>query len=125
MTSLTEGTDSYVAICLDLDAPYQTLSIISPLIHWLQADLKSSSTGVLESPNSPIMDWLPVTPPPLSGPHRYTFLLYKQPENLDKEGLRKTWEGTGMFGRTRFDIDGFVKENGLTDMVAATYFENA
>lgn len=98
---------------------------MSPIVHWIQASLNSSASGSLESQATPIIEWLAPTPPPLSGAHRYLFMLYEQPAAFDQAKWEEKYKGVSVMGRTRFDVDGFVSEAGLKDMVAATYFENA
>ena len=53
------------------------------------------------------------------------FLLYEQPEEFES-AAGKYWpeEGKeiGIWGRVRFDLDGFVRECGLGEVVAVNYF---
>lgn len=72
-----------------------------------------------------IANWIGPEPPPGSGPHRYVFLLYEQPEGFEAAGKKYApAEGKemGIWGRVRFDLDGFEREVGLGKAVAANYF---
>ena len=113
----------YVAICVDLDGPFPTLPFLSPILHWIQPDMQPTSDHTLESQNSCLVDWAAANPPPYSGPHRYLFILYKQPadlESADWEFLFK--KPVGVWPRVRWNLDDFAKKAGLCEMVAAEWF---
>jgi phosphatidylethanolamine-binding protein (PEBP) family uncharacterized protein len=127
---LSLATGAYIVVGLDIDAPFQSLTALSPLLHWLQPGLKPSGaidgTSRLESSTTPsIANYLGPFPPPGSGPHRYLFLLYEQPVTFDaaKYGLAG---GThvGVWPRTRYDLGAFEKEAQLGPVVAANYFKS-
>jgi phosphatidylethanolamine-binding protein (PEBP) family uncharacterized protein len=122
------GTGTYLVISLDIDAPFPSFNILSPILHWIQPDLKSSG---LESPTtnnnktlssaSPfIANYIGPAPPPGSAPHRYVFLLYEQPEKYVSPGGKG--KNVGMWPRVRYDLDAFEKEAGLGAVIAANYF---
>lgn len=65
-------------------------------------------------------------PIPVSGPHRYVFLLYEQPSGFDAKKFMPQAEGQEfpMMQRIRFDPSKFVKEAGLGEVLAGNYFES-
>ncbi|KAL4877749.1 phosphatidylethanolamine-binding protein [Aspergillus karnatakaensis] len=114
---LLEGT--YAVISLDIDAPFRSWNVLSPIVHWIQTDLTSNSKDLgLESSGVPVVPWLPAGPPPGAAPHRYLFLLYRQGELMEKQ------EGASLtrLQRMRFDVDGMVGRLGLGEIVAVNYF---
>lgn len=121
-----------MAICLDLDAPFASAPLLSPILHWLQPGLHASSSTSgqrdveLDSSSTRfVADWAPAGPPPGAAPHRYVFLLYNQPDGFDgKKFGQPAAEGEkfGMLKRMRYDFGKFVKEAKLSDPVAANYF---
>ncbi|KAF4979170.1 hypothetical protein FZEAL_4543 [Fusarium zealandicum] len=120
------GKGPYMAICVDLDAPYVTFPLLSPIVHWIQPGMQPNEAGILEYPGSCVVDWLQPTPPPLSGPHRYVFILFEQPSTCDTSKLEQTFDKpVGVAKRVRWDMDQWVKEAGLGGMVAATWFNSA
>jgi phosphatidylethanolamine-binding protein (PEBP) family uncharacterized protein len=62
-------------------------------------------------------------PPPGSGPHRYIFLLYEQPEGFDVSKYAPAGgKPLGVMGRMRYDLTKFEKEAKLGPVIAANYF---
>lgn len=63
---------------------------------------------------------------PVSGPHRYVFLLYEQPSGFDAKKFMPQAEGQEfpMMQRIRFDPSKFVKDAGLGEVLAGNYFES-
>ena len=119
MTGELQGP--YIAICIDLDAPYVSAPVLAPILHWIQPGLEPNGDGVLEAKSKSSVDWAAPAPPPLSGAHRYVFMIYHQPASFAK------WEQqfekpNGLFARVRWDADEFVKVAGLGEMVAASWF---
>lgn len=121
---LTEADpkQTYLALTLDLEAPYPSASLLSPLLHWMQPGLKAGSiveAWPLNSEEPALASFIPATPPPFSGPHKYLTLLYKQPEGFDPKEF-----GSMVTGRVKFDFEGFVDEAKLGDdsLVAAHHF---
>lgn len=120
-------TGKFIVVALDLDAPYKAAPVISSLCHWIQADLQpSGSDNNLTSPTPPVVDYIGANPAPFSmAPHRYVFMLFKQPDGFDASKLEcayKEGESYPMTWRMRFDLEGFVKDAGLGEWVAANYF---
>ncbi|EYE90521.1 YbhB/YbcL family Raf kinase inhibitor-like protein [Aspergillus ruber CBS 135680] len=127
-STATNANKTYLLVSIDLDGPFPSFSILSPILHWIQPSLhpapsEDGTTTILKA-NAPfIANWIGPEPPPGSSPHRYVFLLYEQPEEFEVH--RYTSEGgkeMGIWGRVRFDLDGFAREIGLGEVVAANYF---
>ncbi|KAJ5246184.1 phosphatidylethanolamine-binding protein [Penicillium chermesinum] len=111
----------YTAICLDLDAPFRSFNLASPIAHWVQTDLSASSPESLElkSAQAPVAPWIAAGPPPGAAPHRYLVLLYEQlPSLSDAPNL----EPFSTFQRVRIDVDALTKKLHLGEMVAVNYF---
>lgn len=116
---------TYLCICLDTDAPFVSLPFLSPILHWLQTDLviTTPSAGLLTSTTTPLCTYAPPGPPPISGPHRYIFLLFKQPEGFDAEKFKsKTAPEVPVKERMWYDFGGFEKGAGVGEVVAVNYF---
>lgn len=113
-------------ICLDLDPPFKSFAVLGPALHWIQPGLKSSDrAGKLAYTDSYICDYAGPGPPPVSGPHRYIFLLYEQPADFDlKKYAPPAGQKVGISKRVRYDLEAFEKEAGLGAVVAANYFES-
>ncbi|KIW98571.1 uncharacterized protein Z519_00232 [Cladophialophora bantiana CBS 173.52] len=114
--------EKFLVVSLDLDAPFPSFAPLSPALHWLQAGLAvQGASGDLTSPDPAIASWAGPGPPPISGPHRYIFLLYEQPADFDTRMFTKT-RGFGIRDRMRWDLSRFEKQAKLRPAVAATYF---
>ncbi|KAF9735407.1 hypothetical protein PMIN01_06812 [Paraphaeosphaeria minitans] len=138
----------YIALSLDVDAPSPSFPLLSPILHYLHTDLvaaappsppisetdtatdtwvqltPSSGEGTLEAP---LTSWLPPGPPRFSAPHRYIFLVWEQPENMGREEVRVTLglgqEESGLWGKIRYDTEGFVEKLKLGEIVAGTWMD--
>jgi phosphatidylethanolamine-binding protein (PEBP) family uncharacterized protein len=123
------STENLLAISLDPDAPFPSFSFLGPILHWVQPDLtptpsdSDSSITTLNSASPQIMDYAPPGPPPGSSPHKYVFLLFKQPPGFDsKKYVPKGQQEMGIKARIRTDVEKWVAEKGLGPVVAANYF---
>nr|POF03444.1 protein d1 [Quercus suber] len=122
------GTGPYIAICLDIDAPFPSLPVLGPILHWIQPGLIPSTgadgSKTLTAPGVPfVADYIGPAPPPGSGPHRYVFFLYDQPADFDA----KKWAPAGgkplaTYKRMRYSLADFEKEAKLGSVIAANYF---
>jgi phosphatidylethanolamine-binding protein len=115
-----------VAICVDLDGPFPSFNFLSPILHWIQSDLHApSASTALSTEAAFIADYIGPGPPPGSSPHRYVFLLYRQPEGFDAE-LYAPANGAkyGHMARMRFDLAGFEERAKLGKPIAVNYFKS-
>ncbi|KAK9424544.1 putative Phosphatidylethanolamine-binding protein [Seiridium unicorne] len=119
---------TYLLLGLDLDAPFATLPILGPVLHGILPGFQTSgeSSTVLKSEVPVVAEYIAPAPPPLSGPHRYVFLLYEQPAAFDAKKFRpqKDGEEFPIMKRVRFDPDNFVKEAELGEVLAGGWFES-
>jgi phosphatidylethanolamine-binding protein len=109
----------YFVINLDLDAPFVSLPILGPILHWIQYDLTVGEGGVLEGEEA--CSWIAPRPPLASGPHRYVFALFEQPETLEK-GVVAPEGGYSMGMRIRYDFAGLEKKIGLGEVLGGNWF---
>ena len=122
------STESYIVIGLDIDAPFQSLPVLSPILHWIQPGLKpertSDGTASLTASDTPfVVNYIGPAPPPGSGAHRYVFLLYEQPAGFDgKKHAPAGGAKMGNWPRMRYDLGAFEKEAKLGPVIAANYF---
>lgn len=118
---------SYLLLALDLDAPFPFLPVLGPILHGMLPGLKASAgSSELSAEAPPVAGYIGPAPPPLSGPHRYVFFLYEQPAAFDAKNFTPQKEGQAfpMTQRIRFDLDNFVKEAGLGEVLAGGWFES-
>ncbi|KAL4815625.1 phosphatidylethanolamine-binding protein [Aspergillus spinulosporus] len=120
----SEGTGKYTAISIDIDAPFTSWNVLSPIVHSIQTDLQiDKSSGELKSDEDALAPWLPAGPPPAAAPHRYIFILYAQkPDSSIPEEVKRKWRFTSTLQRMRFDLDKIVRELGLGEVVGVNYF---
>ncbi|GAA5865507.1 hypothetical protein JCM8547_001270 [Rhodosporidiobolus lusitaniae] len=107
----TPGEESkYVILLADPDAPSKEDPKWGPFRHWTLADVVPG-----QSPGTTLTTYMGPAPPPKTGPHRYVFLVYKQPVDHTPE--------LGVDGdeRSKFDILGFAKKNEL-ELVGVNFF---
>ncbi|KAJ5619064.1 protease inhibitor (Tfs1) [Penicillium lagena] len=115
-------TKTYLAISLDIDAPFPSFDVLGPILHWIQPNVKVSGESL--STDAPfVANYIGPAPPPGSSPHRYTFFLYEQPEGFDyKKYAPADGKTLGNWSRMRYDLDAWAKEIGLGDVLAFNYF---
>ncbi|KAF1975441.1 hypothetical protein BU23DRAFT_458286, partial [Bimuria novae-zelandiae CBS 107.79] len=111
-------------ISLDLDAPLTTFPFLSPILHICRTGLSCADAGAdeqgwtrLAAIEQPAAQWTPPKPPRISGPHRYVFIVWVQPE-----GMMGWGEDVGLGKRVRWDLEGFVKKLGLGEIVGGAWF---
>ncbi|EME80522.1 uncharacterized protein MYCFIDRAFT_31574, partial [Pseudocercospora fijiensis CIRAD86] len=122
---LSKPDKTYLIIALDLDALFVNIPILGPILHWIQPGLKASADNVLTTNEPFVADYIGPAPPPLSGPHRYCFFLYEQPENFDGRKYAPPNGGKlSAMKRMRFDVEGFENEVGLGVIVGCAYFRS-
>lgn len=115
---------TYLVVSLDIDAPYPSATVFSPILHWIQSGLTvNTSTGQLTSSDPTVASYIGPAPPPLSSPHRYIFVLYEEPAGFDA-AARAPADGKPFptWPRVRFGTDDWAKEAGLGEALAVNYF---
>ncbi|RMJ21365.1 protease inhibitor Tfs1, partial [Aspergillus sp. HF37] len=116
--SLLSPTKTYLAISLDLDAPYPFLKFLSPVLHWIQPGLRvsrdESGAAVLKADAPFVANYMSPEPPLASGRHRYVFLLYEQPDGFEaRKYAPPHGRLMGVWARVRFGFDEWAREVGL------------
>lgn len=119
-------TATYMVVALDLDAPFPSFTALGPILHWIQPGFKASeSTQTLTSTDPFVSNYIGPAPPPFSGPHRYVFYLYEQPEGFDgKKHAPPGGKPVATTSRMRYDLDEWVKKAGLGQPIAVNYFKS-
>ncbi|KAL7928253.1 putative protease inhibitor [Trichoderma chlorosporum] len=126
--SFNAATGTYIIVCLDLDAPFRSFSLLSPINHWIQSGLVPKPTGdgilKLQFEDTPaIAFYAGPGPPPRSSPHRYVFILYEQPVDFDHTlHICTGGKPISTIQRIRYDLSAFEKEAKLGPVVACNYF---
>ncbi|CAK3965981.1 Hypothetical predicted protein [Lecanosticta acicola] len=122
---------TYLVVMLDLDAPYASFPILGPLLHWIQPGVRATTSGSLTYTQSDpfLVDYIGASPPPGSGPHRYAFFVYEQPDGFELKRLSTRYgsaggQKVGAAKRVRFDLDAFEREAGLGRSLGCTYVKS-
>ncbi|CAE6420458.1 unnamed protein product [Rhizoctonia solani] len=111
----------YVFFLLDPDAPSHSNPKWSEVRHMFAGNLtiegdseRVPGSVVLGNSTEPVNDYMPPSPPPGSGFHRYVALLYAQPPDFDYSFLNTS-------DRFGFNITQFSKKSGLGTPIAGTF----
>ncbi|XP_032789425.2 protein D3 [Daphnia magna] len=108
--------DLFTFCLTDPDAPSREVPLLREFQHWLVVNVPGNDLKKGET----LTTYLGSQPPLLSGLHRYTFLVYKQPQYLtcDEDRLpNKTLKGRG-----KFSIQKFAAKYNLGQPVAGNVF---
>ncbi|KAF2741394.1 putative protease inhibitor [Polyplosphaeria fusca] len=125
------ATAKYVVIELDLDAPFTSMALLSPILHAIWTDMapegEPDADGFtkLTSSMKPFCDYAPPGPPPISGPHRYVFMVWEQPQEFN--GLKVKQEigfpdKAGVGARVRWNQERIEKLMNLSTCLGGNYF---
>ncbi|CAF3742855.1 unnamed protein product [Adineta steineri] len=111
----------YTLIMFDPDTPNPKLNILSSILHWIVHDLLPCNSTNPRAPLDLPPNTMYAQPTPLSfAPHRYTFLLCRQPPNPVYDFQLQT---VGITGNTRplFNIKQYLIKSNLT-VVSGNFF---
>ncbi|KAI9765920.1 MAG: hypothetical protein M1840_007061 [Geoglossum simile] len=120
------GEGKYVVIMMDLDVVFNGTN--TNLVHWIQGDFGASDgSPKLSSSQGPIAPYLSPAPPAGQN-HRYVQMLFKEPR-----GFSIPASFTAIFAnltasvvnRIGFDLNKFIAEAKLDDLVAGNFFRVA
>jgi len=93
----------------------------SEMCHWIMTNLTSSTSRETESlslKEGELIEYLPPSPPPKTGKHRYVFVLLKgHTSTLNTPKDRKHWG----YGKVRHGVQDWANENKL-EVVGANFF---
>lgn len=117
-----------MVLLVDEDVPRNDTRV--QLLHWLQPNLVSqngslnltvdvTATGASPAVGAP---YLPPTPPGGSGAHRYTFLLYEQPDMwMFPTNYSQLNPPSDSSARSPFNVSDFVTAAGLGQVIGANF----
>ncbi|OQO02498.1 hypothetical protein B0A48_12025 [Cryoendolithus antarcticus] len=106
---------NYTIFLLDPDAPNPTTPILKDYLHLLISD--AQPVCITTQKRKTLASYM--SPTPLSvAPHRYTFLVYRQPKNYVPPPSLNYAPGA----RNNFDLAAYVKQGGLQGPVGANYY---
>ncbi|KAB8304875.1 hypothetical protein EYC80_004206 [Monilinia laxa] len=112
-----------IVVILDLDAPFPSFGFHALILHWILSGRKAGRGNALTSDTPFIANYIGPAPPPGSGPYRYSFYLFEQPEDLDGEKYAPAGGKTlSNWFRMRYDLDNWQKTAKLGEPLAANYF---
>ncbi|KAK2167180.1 hypothetical protein LSH36_31g00011 [Paralvinella palmiformis] len=115
-----ELTKTYLLLMVDVDAPMREYPLLADYIHWMIADIPGFDlrNGVMSSIRATeLIAYMPPSPPPGSGLHRYQFFLFESPEDSTADDL----VGYSPDFRARFNLTEFVIRNNLCYNLRATF----
>ena len=99
----------------DPDAPTRSVRFLKSFLHWLVVNIPG---GDVSKGETQVRYKGPMTPP-LTGLHRYIFLLYEQQDKLEECEAPTD----SMPGRVRFNHRKFAKKHKLSEPIAANFFQ--
>ncbi len=110
-SAVAEDGSTYCVFFLDPDAPSRAKPESRCWLHWAWGNCSGSDvlTGEYNKSGQELIPYITPAPPRGSGPHRYTYLLFKQ----EGESLLEAWDK--QHDRTKFNVKTFMEENQLGD----------
>ncbi|KII94530.1 hypothetical protein PLICRDRAFT_33328 [Plicaturopsis crispa FD-325 SS-3] len=108
--------DTFVVATIDLDAPTPQDPSEAEIRHFLGSNFKLTRGALLANFTPAISNWLQPTPPAGSDPHRYVFLLFKQPAGFNEQTLVNSSTSV-----TNFNLSSFAAAVGLGNPLGGTF----
>ena len=111
---------TFTLILTDPDATSRDNPTLSEMCHWVLTNLTAPVTdGAKVTEKDELVEYLPPTPPPKTGKHRYVFVLLEgqQGQNLSPPKDRKHWG----YQKVRHGVRDWAKENRLS-VIGANFF---
>ncbi|KAI0101559.1 PEBP-like protein [Nemania sp. FL0031] len=120
----------YIAVSIDLDAPFPSFSVLGPILHGLHIDLVPGTVdgdgfAPLEGPTEWLVPYIGPGPPKPSAPHRYVFMVFEQPPALDTAKIRSLLglaPEVKLTSRMWWNEESFEKKLGLGEVLAGNYY---
>jgi phosphatidylethanolamine-binding protein (PEBP) family uncharacterized protein len=118
----------YTLILTDPDAPSRKDPKNREWCHWVVVNIpaNSLSVSVSVSDGDTLVMFVPSAPPKHSGLHRYTYLVYKQPNRMDtsKEHIITNKSG-GIIGRPNWSAKQFVNKHfgGQAELISGNFYQ--
>ncbi|KAH7397319.1 phosphatidylethanolamine-binding protein [Pyrenochaeta sp. MPI-SDFR-AT-0127] len=113
ITSTTSSlrTQSFTFFLIDPDAPTPADPKFGYWRHWVVTKISSTASSDITKSGTTLTQYLAPGPKDESGPHRYLFLLFKEPEGLNLE--KNDVGGEEFVDRRSFRAEEFVNRHGL------------
>ncbi|EXJ76972.1 hypothetical protein A1O3_10129 [Capronia epimyces CBS 606.96] len=118
--SISAKNLTFTLALTDPDAKSRDKPIWSEMCHWIVTNLTTPEPALHLSKAQPgeLEEYLPPSPPPKTGSHRYVFVLLEgDASNLEAPSDRKHWG----YGKVRHGVRDWAGENNLT-VVGANFF---
>ncbi|KAA1473483.1 PEBP-like protein [Dentipellis sp. KUC8613] len=116
---------AFVLAMVDPDAPTPQNTSLAQVRHIIAGDIHvspgSTNRSQLVNSSAALTEYLNPSPPPGSDPHRYTILLFVQPDNFATQAAGLINSSADAV-RTGFNLSTFASHVGLGDPVAGTFF---
>ncbi|RPB03998.1 PEBP-like protein [Choiromyces venosus 120613-1] len=106
----------YIILMVDPDSPSRGDVAVPQVLHYLKTDFTVSEFTNLASPVTPALKYVGPDASVGTGPHRYIFLLYVQPEGFAVKGVPSETNRGG------FNVSNWGEINGLKRAVAGIHF---
>uniref|UniRef100_A0A914C8Z1 Uncharacterized protein n=1 Tax=Acrobeloides nanus TaxID=290746 RepID=A0A914C8Z1_9BILA len=101
----------YTLIMADPDAPSRSDPKNRDYLHWMVVNVP----GCRVNEGEEVVPYAGATPPPKTGPHRYTLLAFQQPGEIHDVAPKQK--------RSGFKVNKFVLEHHLGDPIAGNFFQ--
>ena len=89
-------------------------------LHWMVVNIDCAAGSTMVGMGKTVASFIPSSPPPGTGFHRYVFLLYKQ---MDKAGRQMPIDPIEPANRGKFDVKAFADKWGLMGPVKAIHYK--
>ena len=106
----------YVILMIDPDSPSRDDVVVPQVLHYLKTDFSVSEFTDLASSVNPSLSYVGPSASVGTGPHRYIFLLYVQPDGFAVKGVPSESNRAG------FNVSDWRVTNGLKAAVAGIHF---
>ncbi|XP_044742009.1 protein D3-like [Chrysoperla carnea] len=107
----------YLLVMTDPDAPSRAQPTLREFVHWLVGNIPGDNVCSGET----IIEYVPSAPPQNSGDHRYTFLIYEQPGQIEFDEPRIS--NTSISGRPNFSIRNFANKYGFGEPIFGNFYQ--
>ncbi|KAI0260104.1 PEBP-like protein [Gloeopeniophorella convolvens] len=110
------GRGPFVVAAVDLDAPTPQDPTSAQIRHFLGGDFVLHTGGALANTTPALTEFHQPTPPAGSDPHRYVFLVFKQPPGFAQQTLVNASTSIA-----NFNISSFAEATGLGQPLGGTF----
>ncbi|KAH0587804.1 OV-16 antigen [Termitomyces sp. J132] len=119
-TTTSMNNETFVIALVDPDVPSPSGTGRTEFFHFLGANfsMDPSSSNLVNSTPA-VLEWFPPTPPPGDPPHRYTLVVYEQPDSFSDVVPTLVNASTN---RLSFNFSSFTVAANLASPIAGNYF---